>query len=204
MARLDEADVLRLWRSWTGYQIYEAHGAIENAGASATFTGLNVEQHPDRYTVDLRERCFGRGPGMRLGAFVLVVGALVIVAGCAKPGAELIDDSGAVSSWVYHPAPVADLATSAEEFAAMEEAGAVRVAAPAGWDLRVVWGASSCQTAPTIRVSGTSTAVTAIEVEYGPKPPGDCPDSLELHAVDLRMDPPSAAAGAVVSGHRGG
>jgi hypothetical protein len=77
---------------------------------------------------------------MRLGAFVLVVGALVIVAGCAKPGAELIDDSSAVSSWVYHPAPVADLAISAEEFAAMEEAGAVRVTAPAGWDFRVVWG----------------------------------------------------------------
>ena len=141
---------------------------------------------------------------MRLGAFVLVVGALVILAGCANPGAQLIDDSGTVSGWVYHPTPVAGLATSAEEFAAMEEAGAVRVTAPEGWDVRVVWGASSCQTAPTIRVSGKPTAVTAVEIEYGPQPPGDCPASLELHAVDLRIDPPSAAAGVVVSGHSGG
>jgi hypothetical protein len=55
VARLDEADVLRLWWSWTGYQIYEAHVVIENAGTSATFTDLNVEQHPDRYTGRLEE-----------------------------------------------------------------------------------------------------------------------------------------------------
>jgi hypothetical protein len=55
MAHLDEADVLRVWRSWTGYQIYEAHVTVEALGASATVTDLKVEQHPDRYTGRLAE-----------------------------------------------------------------------------------------------------------------------------------------------------
>jgi hypothetical protein len=50
VAHLDEADVLRLWRSWTGHQIYEARMVVAAGGASATFADLKVEQHPDRYT----------------------------------------------------------------------------------------------------------------------------------------------------------
>lgn len=50
VAHLDEADVLRLWRSWTGHQIYEAQVRVDQSGTSATFAELKVEQHPDRYT----------------------------------------------------------------------------------------------------------------------------------------------------------
>ena len=55
MAHLDEADVLRLWRSWTGNQIYEARVTVDRSGTSATFAELKVEQHPDSYTGRLSE-----------------------------------------------------------------------------------------------------------------------------------------------------
>jgi hypothetical protein len=42
--------VLRLWRSWTGYQIYEAPVVSDPPGTGATIAGLKVEQHPDRFT----------------------------------------------------------------------------------------------------------------------------------------------------------
>jgi hypothetical protein len=50
VAHLDDASVLRLWRSWTGYQIYEAKVVLDASGARATFAELKVEQHPDRFT----------------------------------------------------------------------------------------------------------------------------------------------------------
>ncbi|GAA2581656.1 hypothetical protein GCM10010399_09310 [Dactylosporangium fulvum] len=50
VVHLDAADVLRLWRSWTGYQIYEARVVLDAPGARATIEGLKVEQHPDRFT----------------------------------------------------------------------------------------------------------------------------------------------------------
>ncbi|HEV8566651.1 MAG TPA: hypothetical protein VGQ92_06055 [Actinoplanes sp.] len=50
VAHLDAADVLRLWRSWTGYQIYEAQVVHDAPAARATIVGLKVEQHPDRFT----------------------------------------------------------------------------------------------------------------------------------------------------------
>ena len=50
VAHLDESNVLRLWRSWTGHQIYDARVMIDPSGASATLTDLKVEQHPDRFT----------------------------------------------------------------------------------------------------------------------------------------------------------
>ena len=45
MVHLDEAGVLRMWRSWTGFQIYEARVA-----ADGSLSDLRVEQHPDSYT----------------------------------------------------------------------------------------------------------------------------------------------------------
>jgi hypothetical protein len=50
VVHLDAADVLRLWRSWTGYQIYEAQVVLDATGARASIAGLKVEQHPDRFT----------------------------------------------------------------------------------------------------------------------------------------------------------
>jgi hypothetical protein len=48
LVHLDGANVLRLWRSWTGHQIYEAT-LRENADGVAVVERLEVEQHPDRY-----------------------------------------------------------------------------------------------------------------------------------------------------------
>jgi hypothetical protein len=48
LAHLDAAGVLRLWRSWTGLQIYRAM-AREGADGEAGIERLEVEQHPDRY-----------------------------------------------------------------------------------------------------------------------------------------------------------
>jgi hypothetical protein len=50
VVHLDAADVLRVWRSWTGYQIYEAPVVLDGQAARATIAGLKVEQHPDRFT----------------------------------------------------------------------------------------------------------------------------------------------------------
>jgi hypothetical protein len=48
LAHLDDSDVLRLWRSWTGHQIYEA--LVEKQGADKwTINSLKVEQASDRY-----------------------------------------------------------------------------------------------------------------------------------------------------------
>ncbi|MBB2948442.1 hypothetical protein FB565_008225 [Actinoplanes lutulentus] len=47
MAHLDGEGVLRMWRSWTGLQVYEAGVTGDR------ISGLRVEQHPDRYTGSL-------------------------------------------------------------------------------------------------------------------------------------------------------
>lgn len=140
----------------------------------------------------------------------LVLGVLVHAAACAQPAAEpspdarLIDESGAVSAWLYRPAPALAGLSSPDEFPAMEAAGALRVTPPEGWDVRIVWGANPCQTRPTIRVRGSATAITAIEVDHGPRAASACGDSLELHAVDLRIDSAAATTDIVVSGRRDG
>ncbi|AEV84185.1 hypothetical protein ACWT_3162 [Actinoplanes sp. SE50] len=55
MAHLDDADTVRMWRSWTGFQVYEAQVRVRGSGESAVFTDLKVEQHPDRYSGRLHE-----------------------------------------------------------------------------------------------------------------------------------------------------
>jgi hypothetical protein len=48
LAHLDDSDVLRLWRSWTGHQIYEA--LVEKQAADRwVINSLKVEQDSDRY-----------------------------------------------------------------------------------------------------------------------------------------------------------
>jgi hypothetical protein len=48
LAHLDEANVLRIWRSWVPFQIYEA--VVEPiADRPAAITRLRVEQDPDRF-----------------------------------------------------------------------------------------------------------------------------------------------------------
>ncbi|GGN92296.1 hypothetical protein GCM10010112_79320 [Actinoplanes lobatus] len=47
MVHLDDAGVLRLWRSWKGQQVYEAR--LVPGPDGATLTGLTVEQDQSRY-----------------------------------------------------------------------------------------------------------------------------------------------------------
>lgn len=48
LAHLDDANVLRLWRSWTGHQIYEAF--VERQATDRwVIRALQVEQERDRY-----------------------------------------------------------------------------------------------------------------------------------------------------------
>lgn len=48
LAHLDDKNVLRLWRSWTGLQIYQA--VVERqADEQLVIRELTVEQEPDRY-----------------------------------------------------------------------------------------------------------------------------------------------------------
>lgn len=62
-----------------------------------------------------------------------------------------------------------------------------------GWDIRVAWGAAPCQRAPTVRVTGDGSRVTAIQVEVGPQlGPGECPASFAVHGVDIKTARPPA------------
>lgn len=51
MASLDESDTLRLWRSWTGHEIYRA--TFERRTDGLKLAGLLVESAPDVHRVDL-------------------------------------------------------------------------------------------------------------------------------------------------------
>jgi hypothetical protein len=54
LAHIDESNVLRLWRSWTGIQIYQA--AIEKQTEDEwLIRTLLVEQEPDRYRGSLSD-----------------------------------------------------------------------------------------------------------------------------------------------------
>jgi hypothetical protein len=55
VVHLDESNALRVWRSWTGYQIYEARVILDHPGVSATLTELKVEQNPERFTGSLSD-----------------------------------------------------------------------------------------------------------------------------------------------------
>jgi hypothetical protein len=54
LVQLDSSNVLRLWRSWTGHQIYEA-AVYEDAQGRYVLDRLMVEQHPDRYRGSLAD-----------------------------------------------------------------------------------------------------------------------------------------------------
>jgi hypothetical protein len=54
LAHLDESNMLRLWRSWTGHQIYQA--AVEKRTVHEwVIRELMVEQEPDRYRGSLSD-----------------------------------------------------------------------------------------------------------------------------------------------------
>lgn len=54
VAHLDDTGVLRLWRSWTGHQIYQARAVATGTGTTR-FVDVTMEQHPDRYTGKLAD-----------------------------------------------------------------------------------------------------------------------------------------------------
>jgi len=54
LVHLDSLGRLRLWRSWTGYLMYDAICLVDINGRGR-LTGLKVEQHPDRYRGSVRD-----------------------------------------------------------------------------------------------------------------------------------------------------
>jgi hypothetical protein len=48
LVHLDISNVLRLWRSWTGHQIYEVT-FLQDGQGQGVLDELKVEQDPDRY-----------------------------------------------------------------------------------------------------------------------------------------------------------
>jgi hypothetical protein len=134
-----------------------------------------------------------------VGALLLT---LLVTAGCAAdPEPTLIDETGAVQEWQFRFL-VEDAGLTDEESFEMEERGAVTAQPSPGWNLRIVWGASFCHTAPEVRVRGNAGEVTEVYVDHGPRVVGPyegCGDALMLHAVDIRA-PRSSLSAVTVSG----
>ena len=53
LAWLDDRDTLRLWRSWTGFEIYRA--TFERRANALRVSALLVESSPDRFGTDAAE-----------------------------------------------------------------------------------------------------------------------------------------------------
>lgn len=70
LAHLDGANVLRLWRSWTGHQIYEASLDLQNPDLGV-LRALKVENHPDRH-----EALLDAEPGRFERSLVAIVNTL--------------------------------------------------------------------------------------------------------------------------------
>lgn len=98
------------------------------------------------------------------------------VAGNRGPSPELIDESGAIQTWVFD--------FDVEHGVAEGYAGAAE--APDGWHLRVVWMANPCQKSPVVRVQVEEGVLSSIVVDPGPSIPEDCDDMGVWHAIDLR------------------
>jgi hypothetical protein len=121
-------------------------------------------------------------------AIALSALTLLVTGGCTEqPSPRLIDETGTVAEIHFHVSPDDGLALSHEDQLIAEEAGAVTVEPPPGWDIRIGWPVAPCQRAPTVRVAGTDGQITAIHVDYGPQlGPGECPSALVIYGVDLK------------------
>src|SRR5690606_2882647 len=125
----------------------------------------------------------GRRDRVIRGAAVLV-GALVLTSACSRqPEPRLIDETGLVTEYRFSTTPDNDLAIDYREIE-VAGTGAIAVAPPPGWDIRVVWPAGHCLLSPTVRVTGTPEQVTTIRVDYGPEVGlGACPEELLIFGV---------------------
>jgi hypothetical protein len=119
--------------------------------------------------------------------------ALLLTSACSgQPQPQLIDDAGLVTDYQFHATRDDSVAFDHREIEAAGT-GAIAVEPPAGWDIRVVWPAGSCQQAPTVQVIGTPEQVRAIHVDYGPEVGrGECPAELLIFGVDLKTSRPPA------------
>jgi hypothetical protein len=124
-----------------------------------------------------------RGRVIAIAAFLVV--SLLVVRACEGPAPRLVDEMDAVREHQFHLGPDS-LAVEYDADAA--EAGPVVAEAPSGWDLRVVWIGTPCQTAPTVRVDGSDGRITNIHVDYGPSVGlGSCPSMGVIFGIDLRF-----------------
>ncbi len=128
--------------------------------------------------------------------------------GRAAKEAELSDETGVVQAWEFtsdvelsEGSDFGYLADAAAEFAGANEAWLVETDTP--WDLRLVWSALPCQTAPTLSVETTDGEISVIRLDPGPvvspdsEHPG-CEDMEVRHAIDMRTSEPLAAKPEIV------
>lgn len=146
-----------------------------------------------------------RFPVRMLASMTLLVVMVLAFNGCTTQGAQdqpeagLVDETGAVLESRFHLDPHGGgLPVRADEFD--DDAGAVSLDPPLGWDIRVAWPAAPCQLAPTVTVTGNDEQITEIHVDRGPwLGPGECPAMLVMFGVDLRTSR-SPAPDLVVTG----
>ncbi|MGH8773755.1 MAG: hypothetical protein ACRDWI_00780 [Jiangellaceae bacterium] len=116
----------------------------------------------------------------------MVLMSVFVVSSCSddESGApELVDDSGVVDDWYF----------SFDVRYGLTDGDVEVVQAPGGWNLRVVWSALPCQTAPIVRVEGQDGQLSAVLVDPGPAQSpsgGGCDSSEAFHTVDLKTSGP--------------
>jgi hypothetical protein len=146
------------------------------------------------------------GIGVRVAYYIVgVVSLLLAATACNQsanppqtPEPHLIDETNTVQMSQFWFGRTTEISVSDDEAARIERAGAVVLDPPPGWHIRVAWTAAPCETAPTVRLSGTEGRIATIVVTYGPQVgvdssadvPVDCPASLEVHGIDIKTSRP--------------
>jgi len=135
----------------------------------------------------------------RIAGLVSLVAAFLLTSACSEQDPRLIDETGSVTEFAFIMGPDLSASVSSEEIEAAGT-GAVAVEHPEGWDIRVAWLTGSCYRSPTVRVTGADGRITAIHVDYGRAPVGECPSDLTIYAVDLKVSRSPAADLTVTGG----
>jgi len=93
LAHLDDSEVLRIWRSWTGFQVYQA--LLEPQPADRwSIRELAVEQDPDRYQGSLTDE-----PARFDAVLVAIVNTLRYFRAGHTPYGPAADAGPAPSPW---------------------------------------------------------------------------------------------------------
>lgn len=113
-------------------------------------------------------------------AVILSVGlTLAACSGEDEPEPRVVDDTDTITEWTF----------SFEIEEGLGEGNVGLAEPPTGWDVRIVWSATPCQTAPTVRLEETNGRLAAGVVDPGPDladTDAGCDDKGVWHALDLK------------------